>query len=308
MKIKIAKLKSTLPQKVGKVLLWTLVGFLLLRGMGSIFKEDDSVKAQNMIDNFIKTFEWKSDLEQQGKAFAEGFALEYLSMEGHSREEYKTRLSKYLQTGVDINTKLNTDTKTEAFSAAAYKITWLDETSMNADVKVRVKYFNITDQAPDAMKQSNLDSNYKIEDVCLRIPLKEKEGSFVVCGYPAFIPAADKADMAVEVYSGNEVSNEVKKTISGVIESFFKIYYSGSSGEISYYMLDSANALKGLEGRYEFVNLEEISVYQSQGNTGFYVIAKLSVKDSLNGAVVEQMYRLELVRKEERYYISKMNI
>ncbi|WP_117406774.1 conjugal transfer protein [Ruminiclostridium papyrosolvens] len=309
MKDKVLKLKSTVPQKIGKILLWTLVVFLLLRGIGSIFKQDETVTAQTLIDSFEKDSEAKKTIEFQGKAFAESFCLEYLTLNGRDTEGYLKRLVGYMQKDVDINMNILADVRTEAFSADGYKITWTSDNTFTVDVRARVKYFNVesssSDQSP--AQQTELMKDYQIKDVCLRIPVLEKAGHFQITGYPAFIPSEDKANVETKPYSGKEASEGTKEAILSVMESFFKIYYTGNPGEISYYMLDSTKQLKGLEGRYEFVSLDDITVYQNT-ESSYYVIVKLSIKDSTNGVTVPQQYKIDLVRKEDKYYIDKMNV
>lgn len=309
MKDKVLKLKSTVPQKIGKILLWTLVVFLLLRGIGSIFRQDETVTAQTLIDSYKKDSEAKKTVEFQGKAFAESFCLEYLTLNGRDTEGYLKRLVGYTQKDVDMNMNILADVRTEAFSANGYKLSWTSDSTFTVDVRARVKYFNVEVASSDqsTAQQNELMKDYQIKDVCLRIPVLEKDGHFQITGYPAFIPGEDKANVETKPYTGKEASDGTKEVISSVMESFFKIYYTGNPGEISYYMLDSNKSLKGLEGRYEFVSLDDITVYQNTQNS-YYVIVKLSIKDSTNGVTVPQQYKIDLVRKEDKYYIDKMNV
>ncbi len=309
MKDKVLKLKSTVPQKIGKILLWTLVVFLLFRGIGSIFKQDETVTAQTLIDSYEKDSEAKKTVEFQGTAFAESFCLEYLTMNGRDTEDYLKSLKDYMQKGIEMDMNILADVKTEAFSADGYKLTWTSDSTFTVDVRARVKYFNVESSSSDqsTVQKTELMKDYQIKNVCLRIPVLEKDGHFQITGYPAFIPSEDKANVETKPYSGKEASEGTKEVISSVMESFFKIYYTGNSGEISYYMLDSTKPLKGLEGRYEFVSLDEITVYQNTEKS-YYVIVKLSIKDSTNGVTVPQQYKIDLVRKEDKYYIDKMNV
>ncbi|EGD46236.1 hypothetical protein Cpap_0848 [Ruminiclostridium papyrosolvens DSM 2782] len=307
MKDKVLKLKSTMPQKIGKILLWTLVVFLLLRGIGTLFKQDETVTAQTLINSYVKDSEAKKTVEFQGKAFAESFCLEYLTLNGRDTEGYLKRLVGYIQKDIDMNMNMLTDVRTEAFSADGYKLMWTSDNTFTVDVRARVKYFNVEASSSELVKQNELMKDYQIKDVCLRIPVLEKDGHFQITGYPAFIPGEDKANVEIKPYSGKEASEGTKEAILSVMESFFKIYYTGNPGEISYYMLDSTKTLKGLEGRYEFVSLNDITVYQNTENR-YYVIVKLSIKDSTNGVTVPQQYKIDLVRKEDKYYIDKMNV
>lgn len=309
MKDKVLKLKSTVPQKIGKILLWTLVVFLLFRGIGSIFKQDETVTAQTLIDSYEKDSEAKKTIEFQGKAFAESFCLEYLTLNGRDTEGYLKSLKDYMQKGIEMDMNILADVKTEAFSADGYKLTWTSDSTFTVDVRARVKYFNVESSSSDqsTVQKTELMKDYQIKNVCLRIPVLEKDGHFQITGYPVFIPSEDKANVETKPYSGKEASEGTKEVISSVMESFFKIYYTGNSGEISYYMLDSTKPLKGLEGRYEFVSLDEITVYQNTEKS-YYVIVKLSIKDSTNGVTVPQQYKIDLVRKEDKYYIDKMNV
>ncbi len=313
MKPKIQKIKSTVPQKVGKILLWTLVVFFILRGIGTIFKEDEKQTAQAIIDTYIKSTVNKSNIESQGKAFAESFALEYLTMNGRDRESYINRLQNYTGKGVDFNINLQSNVKTEAFSANSYKANWVSENSFTVDIRAKVKYFNNAAErdsvnSTELMNQTEPDSSYVIRDVNIRIPVCSQDNMFQISGYPAFLPATDKAEIEPKSYSGQEVSEDLKKTIKGVMESFFKIYFTGSPEEISYYMLDSTVKQKGLEGRFEFVKLDEISVYITDSVDRYYVITKVSVKDSINEVAIPQEYKINLVKKEDKYYISNMDI
>ncbi|MDK2919618.1 MAG: hypothetical protein PWQ37_2351 [Candidatus Petromonas sp.] len=303
LKNKTFKLKTVIFQRIGKGLLWTLVVFLILRGIGTLFEGDETVSAKEMINELIKTKEYKERVEYEATSFAEGFVYEYMTTSRDS-EDYLNRLKKYIPTYLySLADKVNNETATKVLEANAYKIDWISENQLNVSVRAKVEYTSFEKQ-----EDGREPKVVKLSNVYIKVPVTEKDGKYLVEDYPAFLPEPQKADIKFNFYSGEGVDGETSKEIEGVLENFFKTYYSGNSGEISYYMVDNVK-IKGTEGRFKLNKVEEVRSYNlNKEGTEIFSIVRLTIIDSISSREFEQRFNVNLIRKDNRLYIKDFDV
>lgn len=296
-------------QRMGKILLWTLVVFLILRGIGTLFKDDRTDAARQLISDFVASRQYRERVEFEASAFAEGFAMEYLTYESGSKEEYVERIRKYVPAYLEsLDMSFYSGVKAQGLTAQALRLSWKSQNSLNVDVRVKVQYFVVFPKDNENAEAAAVPE-IVTKDVYIRIPVTEKEGKYIVDDYPAFIPQPEKAEAVFDYYSGSEADRKISGEITGVLENFFKTYYSGSAGEIAYYMLDSSRKIKGLEGRYKLSRMHSVKVYKPQKEEERYLaLVTLSVEDSTNQQQFFQRFHVQLVKKEGRFYIGSFDV
>lgn len=303
---KVFKLKTTAFQKVGRVILWTFFIFLLLRGIGTLFSTDETAKAQDIVSGFKSTIDLKAKIEFEASAYAESFAYEFMTYDPAKLSEYRLRISNYISTYLgEIGPNTDTNVKTEVLSAKAYEVEWISEKQLNVNVWLKVKYL-VQEKIENEVK---LTEKHKVTGI--KIPIAVVEGKYVVEGYPAFIAVQDKAEVDYEIYNSNTAERWEADEIREVLNSFFKVYYSGSLKEISYYMENSKN-VKGLENSFVFNRLGTVNVYvddtkQTKDKT-YTALAELYITDPDSKLDMKQKYHVKLVKNEDRYYITKFDV
>jgi len=291
------KIKTVIFQKIGRVILWTLIIFLFLRGVGTLFVNSETGEAQRLINQFIEDKGYKERVELEATAFAEGFAMEYFTYERGG--DYEERLLKYLPSSISIGNPGYG--KIKALSARGYGLEWYSNTQINVSVAVRVLY--------DIQTQENNETRtqQREEEIFIMVPVMELEGKYIVEDHPGILPAPSKAEVSTAFFSGAGPDAATVNEVKEVLESFFKTYYSGTPGEISYYMYENKR-IKGLEKRYSFNRLDSVRVFDTGTQEDYLVISELTISDSISGISYKQGYHIQLTKVNNRYYIKEFNV
>lgn len=308
---KVNKVKSALPQRIGRIVLWVLVVFLIFRGIGSVLKTDDSTQTKEVINQFEQTETYKAKAEREASAFASMFAVEYMTYKG-DQQEYQDRLKKY--SNLELSASYND--KIEALTSEAFQTKWRDTNKLSVDVKVKVRYYVKNEVGTRIGGNPNLvpvpSSTTKTEDAYIRIPIAEKDGKYLVEGIPVFIAAPDKGPKTETKQVGNEVTGDKKKDILAVVENFLKAYCSGNDVEISYYMADTKIPVKGLQGRFIFKDLDDentsVRELQKTDEGKFVVTVQYEVNDSINNQVFKQSMEIKAIFKDSKYLIESYDV
>lgn len=295
------KIKTTTMQRVGKIILWVLVVFLLLRGIGSIFREDTAAQAEKMISAFKTDQQKREELNFRASSFAQNFVMDYLTYDSLNSEDYITRLKSYVPSYMDsLGTSLSG--KSKALYASAVNIEWISEDQANVDVLANVRY-KVQETGANG---ENIETETE-KDTCIRVPIAIKNNSFAVEDYPVFIAKPAKASINFNVLSGTQIDNSQTGEIGLMLENFFRVYYQGNSGEISYYLLDSNKSISGLNGRYKFDRIDSTRVLiNKKEKNGYLALVELSVYD-INNQAIKQRFNLDLIKKDGRYYIKNLD-
>jgi hypothetical protein len=309
MKAPVFKIQTITFQRIGKILLWTLVLFLILRGIGSLFKEDQTEAVKQVINDFISSRKYKEKVEFEATAFAKAFAIEYITYDGSNPDDYKNRLKQYAPGYLDnFGIIVRAGMKAQGIGAEALRLDWKSKNQLNIDVKVKVMYTHKIQTDGMNFGEPGPTETVSISDTYLRIPVVEKEGKYLVEDYPAFIAGPDKADVDFNYFSGKEVDLNLSKEVVGVLQNFFKTYYGGNSSEISYYMLDSKNQIKGLGGRYELSEINNVNVYNTDKENQYFALVTLTIKDSVNKQDIPQRFHVNVIQKDGRFYIENFDV
>ncbi len=290
---KIFKVKTVAFQRVGRVLLWTLLIFLLLRGIGSIFTSKTG--EGELIQAFMMEKDYQEKVEREATAFAEGFLMEYFTYERGA--DYEQRIRRYISSQMNLPNHGNG--KIKALNARATSIDWFSNNQINVAVDVRVQYEIKNGEEAEIIKVME-DNIYAL------VPVMEHEGKYIIEDYPSMLPRPEKADISLNFVTATGLDSTVTEELTEVIESFFRTYCSGSPNEISYYMHKNEK-LKGLENRYRFIRLEGIKAYEGNSKEEMLVLAEMLVEDSISQLQYKQGYHLIIV-KEDRYYIKEFNV
>ena len=70
--IKIDKIKSLVPKKAMRIILWVILGILMLRGAVGLIKPDQSSELYKNLKDELVLFENQNKLQEEANSFAEG--------------------------------------------------------------------------------------------------------------------------------------------------------------------------------------------------------------------------------------------
>jgi len=302
-KEKVNKVKSALPQRIGRIFLWVVVAFLVLRGVGTYLKPNSANTVTDIVESYKTEKDYTDRIDFEASAFARMFAIEYMTYKGDNTD-YDNRMKKY--SNLDFIGAYND--KIDALSGEAYRIEWRGKDKVNVDVKLRVRY--TVKQQQDTLKvgEAPKPDIVTVNDVYLRIPVYASNGKYLVEDYPVFIPEPGKGAKPEKTKQGKDVSSDIKAKIQSAVENFLKTYCSGNSVEMSYYLADINKTENGLGKRYNFKKLilEEFEARELE--SGKYLVStQYEVEDSINNQVFKQAIQIKIVVKDNKYLIDSFN-
>lgn len=290
-------IKTTQLRKIGKVLLWTLVIFLLFKGVVSILDNKSQDEMLKAIDDYRSSAEQRETMRSGAAAFAENFVYEYYSFEGQQNTAYTDQLGKYLAGSVNISKPMGNSAATEVLSAKTMKLSFVGETRMDVDVSAKVRYTATENTSGEAIND---------KDLIVRVPVAYKDGKYAVDAAPLFIPKEDAADVkGAESYTGTEASQEEKQELRQVLESFLKTYYEGSDQDVSYYVSRDSTVRHGLCGAFTYGGIKRMSAYDLDQNGKYLANVAVTVTD--NGQEIEQDMYIYLSKEGGKIYIDEIS-
>ncbi|WP_192930176.1 conjugal transfer protein [Alkaliphilus pronyensis] len=290
------KIKTTWLLKTARVILWTLIIFLVFRGIGTMFNSSEAGEAQRVVNTFVEERSYRDRVELEASAFAESFSLDYFTYE--RGDDYQERLKDYMPSQMSVQNPGHGSIK--ALSAISYGVEWYSENQLNVKVEVKVRYRITSNDEGDSITE--------IEDnIFIAVPIMEKEGRYIVEDNPVITSRPQKADAGISFYTDSGVDSAVNNEISQVLESFFNTYYSGSAGEISYYIYDNSK-IQGLNNRFKLKRLDSVRAFEGESSNEYFVIVELSIEDAISGLNYKQGYHLNLIKENQRYYVKNFNI
>lgn len=298
---RLMRIKTTGLRRIGKVLLWTLVVFLIFKGVGSILDNRGQDELTKVIEDYRSAVEQREAMRSGAASFAENFVYDYYSFDGRSNQNYIQRVGKYLASSMTIPKPMGSGVSVTVLSAKTTKISFEADTRMDVDVSVKVRYSGSEDVTLSGSAISIED-----KDLNIRVPVAWKNEKYAVDAMPLLVPAEDAAEVArAPGYSGTEVSTKEKEEIKQMVESFFKTYCEGSDQEVSYYLTSDSEIKHGLNGAVAFSNLKWVTAYYLETENEYLAGASITVKD--NGQDISQEMYLTLIKQGSKYYIQKIS-
>lgn len=293
---KVSKIKTDGLMKGGRIILWTVIIFLLLRGIFSIISPGGEVRMERIVDNYRADAKLREAVQVEAAAFAEDFAYEYYTFSGEMNSDYQQRLADYLADNLEIKNPVSGNVSAEVVNASVTRIKYISDMDFDIDVHLTVIYTPRTEGGAKTQK-----------DIYLRIPVsKDSNSRYAVTSYPSYIPKVPTGKIKeVNSYAGNPVPSSQLQRIKDTLNSFFKAYYSGTKTEISYYLSGSNEVANGIGGKVEFDKIQYILVYKDESTGDYLADTSITVVD--NGQQMQQRLFLRLQYSKNRYYIKNIS-
>lgn len=269
-RILVKKIKTDRLMKVGRIVLWAVILFLLLRGIGSIVSPGSEARLEGIVADYQEVADLRERVQMEAAAFAEGFAREYYTFTGKMNSDYEQRLSRYIAKNVEVKAPAAGKVSAQLRQVSATGIHYISKSEFDVDVHAVVEYMPLTEESQGVIK-----------DLYLRVPVAaDKKGQYAVVSLPTYI-SAEKIGSVEPVlsYTGEQVQSKQIQKIRDTLNSFFAAYYGGSDTEVSYYLASGSDVKAGIGGAVEYQKIDYISVYKDGGSGEYLVDVTITVAD-----------------------------
>jgi len=293
--------------KVLRFTVWIMLVVILVRGILVSLRPDPTAEIHKTIATFKSEFTGYQEKDNEILAFAQNFAVQFLSYESSGEANYIERIRPYCTEAiVNAGYKFPAGTSAKVTYANAYRKKEYSSTQTDVWVLLTVEYTSKQLSNDGIITEENA-----IESTTVKIPVKMNSNRYIVEDLPAFVNDNMKISghQAVQ-YSGRECSSDITEAIKTALTNFYKAYYEQAQEVINYFLAPNADASQfvGLNNRVAFDRVDTIRVYYKNetATTDFVVILTLSITDK-NGVKVNQNFHLDVILKDNQYYVVQMN-
>lgn len=293
--------------RISRMILWTMLVFIFIKGLISTFRPDTLTEAQLLISDFERELEVSKKINNEIAAFAQNFTKEYLTYEAKGENEYRERLKAYMVNTTGLQGISLGKGAAEAVYVQAYRMEQCADRQWDVYVLAEVEY---TEPSMDAAaREYHTDSQRR--QTYLKVPVYADGGYMAVESLPLFIGDSLLIDNYPGTeYSGTAADEKTAAEASTAVTNFLKAYYEQDETVIDYYLGKNADRkqFRGLDGRYQFVKMDSFKCYQESGQNLMVCIASFQVSDSVNNAQIQQKLRLDVLQEADgKYYIQTIS-
>ena len=259
----------------GRVLLWTVVALVFVRGAVSLVgpsREPAAVAVAQSPDAGFPV--------DEGRAFAARLAHDYLTYDAANPELRRKRLAEYLPDGAD------------ALAGWDGTGTQVAVNAVPVTVDVRGAGRAVVTVAVEVTGPRWLH---------LGVPLASDGQGVVLAGTPVLVPAPPLAEVPPRAQLATDAP--LTSELRPVVEAFFRSYAGDSESELAYY-LPASTSMPVLGGSVSLDALTELAV--AEGEDEREATAAVRWRDRTTGAGVVQSYHLSLVQRDGRWYVSRL--
>ncbi|WP_206457897.1 conjugal transfer protein [Anaerovorax sp. IOR16] len=292
----IQKIRNDRLMKLGRILLWVVILFLLVKGVVGILSPGSEVRLEKIVTDYQQKAELRETNQIRAASFAESFAYEYYTFSGKMNSDYEDRISNYLAKNLEYKAPVAGEVAATVKQATATQIHYLSDTQMDIDVHLVVSYTPLAEGTSATQK-----------NIYLRVPVTmNKYGGYAVTSLPSYVPEIRAASIdPVDSYDGEQVATKQVQRIKDTLNSFFVAYYEGSKTELSYYLSSGSNVTAGIEGTVQYKKIDYITAYQDPQSKEYLVDATITVLDEMQP--MQQRLFLRLQAAKGRYYIKMIS-
>lgn len=197
---KVSKLKTFDYLKVLRIIIWTLIVFLIIRGGVSIFKPNDAEAMLTENKKFLDKMEKDLGLETKIFSFAEEFTREYFTRYPLNIEDFKNRIMKFTDEQLAID--MNNSSYSEIINASSFYFEKYSENQYNVSVAAKIKQF-ILKPNQEGVSADMKEYDIAITTEYIKVPIYVDENNkMLVENIPGIIAAPEKAELKSTEYQG----------------------------------------------------------------------------------------------------------
>ncbi|MGN7457438.1 conjugal transfer protein [Paenibacillus pasadenensis] len=281
---------------VVRYITYAVMVVVMIRGVVSIIQPGQAASAP--------VFSVPASVSDDAQSFAQAFAKQLYSYNPKvpsAKEAYYNGLDSYLAQGVSQDAAgLNYATAQGAYSVSAtypWRVKQISSTRSDIDVRVDVKRVDTVSGAAAEFTRF------------IRVPVLVAGDGFVVPDLPTAIPVPVKepGEMAgIPQLDGLDAASSAP--MKQAVEDFFVAYSTDTSSKLKYFMADGKE-IQGYNGTFVFNQISQFGVYlpaESDATSPIRLAYVESQWTDEQGFVQVQRHTLELVFKEERWYIKSI--
>lgn len=303
--------KTVLRKKIMKGIFWT--GFVLalfLSVVAIVRISNDGVDQAAAKQVQPGGMEVNIATSEGAQSFSQNFALDYFDWQ-NSDEGIKKRIERlqpYLANGLDKQAGLSFEGMEWNSRLSKSQVWNIEETGNNsALITLRVEHLlkKTTQSDPKKDPQEKTTGPYEKYFV---VPIKTDGKSFVVHKVPYFIAAEAKPEITSESSideQGKLPDPKLQDEITSALNTFFKVYTSGTQEELSYYM--KGDQIKTMTGIITFKEVKDLVIKQGESPQEYEVNAMVVFQENQSKAQVVYPYELTLVKEENRWLFKAFN-
>ncbi len=268
-------------RRFGRVALWAMLAFLLLRGAGDVM-------AGSGADELRRAVPPPGWPDAEASAAALDFTRRYLTYSPDAQELHDRALAPYLAANVEPGAGFEVPGRGPDQTVGQVAV---------AEVK-RLAGDRALVEVAAAVYSSTVSTRRLV------VPLaRDRSGRVAVYDYPALSAPTQRA--TVEVDPAPEPPEPERSQIEAALERFFPPYLGGRAKELSY-LAPAGVELRALNVRYRFLGLESIGDLGEGAGGRRIVSARVRARDVRTRAEQLLSFHLRLARGD-RFYIEAVN-
>jgi len=266
----------------GRVVLWTLVVVLLLRGLGSIVRGAPEPAAPRPAPGASAV------RDDEARAYAATFAQRYLTYDVARPEDRERQLAGYLAEGLDPGggvevPELGSDQRVEDTDVARVR--------PNGPGRLLVT-------VATTITNPRLSTRY------LTVPVQRGQGGgLLVYDYPSLeAPPARAEEPRI---AGDALPSEDRAAIEDVLGRFLAAYLASRDGALAYFLVPGTR-LDAVRERYVVEELEDVDSVGADEGPQRTVVAVVRARDRQTEAAYLLRYQAVLVYRD-RWLVARVN-
>ncbi|HEF7293028.1 MULTISPECIES: conjugal transfer protein [Bacillaceae] len=287
--------KTVVRRKFMKGAFWTALGLSMCFSLVAV------VRAGNHEEVNAKKQPDKVEMEVQqlvgAQTFATNFAHEYFSWDSSddAKKKRAERLKPYLAEKLDEQAGLNFEGV--EWNSSPGKIQVWDAKQQGKD------QVYITVSVQQNLKKINAEDKTETTKYFI-VPMKTDGKGYVVNEIPYYTNPVEKAKVT-EKNDFREtpiMDSVVKRDIQEFLNTFFKVYTTGTNTELEYYTKDKK--IKPLQEVVTYQKIKDMRVIQN--GDGYKIVTVVIVQDNQSKAKYEYPFTLWVEKEKGRWTVSKL--
>ena len=308
-------------KKIIKSIFWTGFSLVLFLSVVAIVRVGNAGVGAAVQEQPVEDQEQKVNLAAGvgAQTFAGNFATDYFHWENTDEaiKERAERLTNYVANGLDEQAGLSFEGMEWNSKLTISQVWNVEETGEDtALITLRVMHElkKVTPPDPKEVEQAKIDKKDPPEakeekagpyEKYFVVPVKTDGQSFAVHEIPYFAAAPKKPDITAEASvneEGKVNDSELQEEVKTFMNTFFKVYTTGTEEELSYYMED--DQVPSMNGVMTFEEVKNIIVKEGHDESDYKVHATVIFTENQSKAQVIYPYQLNVTKKENRWIVK----
>jgi hypothetical protein len=275
---------SSVLARVGRVVLWLAVGFVLVRGVGAVLDTSATRGPAGVRASAAQV--WPDD---EARAFAVSFTRAYLSFSPNDPAGYARRLTPFVsdEVAASVVPRFAPGGPTQVVQTASV--------ARVARVDAGRAFVTV---AATVASAADVSARYVTVPVA-----RDGAGGLVVYDLPSLAAPPGRATVAAVETESLAPGDE--GAIGDVLTRFLRAFLAGRAADLEYFVPAGVH-IGALAQRYELVGVDSLAQIGAGSPRARTVLIAVRARDATTGAVYALRYRVRMVRRD-RWYVAAVN-